>query len=83
VTTRVDLIRRILKALDATEGFPLPEETLIDAVTIRFAPSPPRADVAEAIKRAEAQGYISGTEVELQGVVWGLTAKGQSKVRTL
>ena len=77
------LQRRVLLALLACDGLPLPHDTLVDAVTINFVPRPTRGDVESAIKSCEASGFIAGATVELEGIQWGLTGKGTLKARQL
>jgi hypothetical protein len=81
--TRVDLIRRILLALNSMGGQPCSEGILIDAVTIRFTPRPTQGDVLEAIRDAEAAGYISGLSDDLEGRIWMFTPKGQLRARAI
>ena len=80
---RTDLTRRVLLALNSMGGQPCSEGILIDAVTIRFNPRPTQGDVEEAIRDAEAGGYITGLSDDLEGKVWMLTQKGQLRARTL
>lgn len=83
MTLRQQLQRRILLVLRQLDGLPLEHETLVDAVALRVSPRPPRGDVEEAIKDVEASGHVHGTNVELQGIVYTLTAKGQSAAQQL
>lgn len=81
--SRVDLIRRCLVALAAMDGQPMQQDLLVDAMMLRFSPRPTRGDVDAAIRDAEASGYIAGTTVDLEGVVWTLTSKGTLKAQSL
>jgi DNA-binding PadR family transcriptional regulator len=73
----------LLLVLNSMSGQPCSENILIDAVTIRFTPRPTQGDVMEAIRDAEASGYISGLSDDLDGRIWALTPKGQLRARSL
>ena len=77
------LKRRVLLVLRQLDGQPMEQDILVDAVTIRFTPRPTRADVEEAVKDLEASGHVQGTTVELQGIVYTLTAKGTAAAQSL
>jgi DNA-binding PadR family transcriptional regulator len=83
MTARTDIIRRLLLVLNSMGGQPCSESILIDAVTIRFTPRPTQGDVMEAIRDAEAGGYISGVSDDLDGRIWALTPKGQLRARSV
>jgi ribonuclease HI len=83
MTTRRELSRRILLVLRQLAGQPMEHDILVDSVTIRFQPRPTRSDVEEAIRDLEASDHLTSTEMELQGVVHALTAKGTSAAQQL
>lgn len=73
--------RFALRALSGMSDTPCPADTLRD--TLRVAFGVPIGDLDRAVHELERDGYIVGTTVDLVGVVWTLTAKGQLKVNTL
>lgn len=81
MSPRAQLIRRILLALDSLDGNPMDQDLLVDAVSLRFTPRPPKAEVEDAIKEADQAGFIAGTTVEFEGVKWLLTPKGKLKAQ--
>jgi DNA-binding PadR family transcriptional regulator len=83
MSTRTELTRRVLLALNSMGGQPCSQTILVDAVTIRFTPRPTQGDVEEAIHDAEASGYISGMTDDLEGKLWMLTPKGQLRARSI
>lgn len=81
---RLKLIQMILRALNAADGMPMPENALISAVQIQMRPADPTdGDVREAIMDAEGRHYISGVTDDLTGRSWTLTEQGKHKARQL
>lgn len=62
---------------------PFSESLLVDAASLRFDPRPTQGDVTDAIKQAEASGFIAGYSDELDGKIWQLTPKGILRAREL
>lgn len=74
--------RFILRAVSRMGGEPMAQDTLRDSVRLAF-PNVVRGDLDRAVMELEADGYLVGSNVELVGIVWSLTPKGQVKVNTL
>lgn len=71
-------------ALNAADGMPMPESALVAAVQLGASPDDPtRSDVREAVRDAEAEGWILGVDDKLTGRTWSLTEKGTHKARQL
>lgn len=68
----------ILRALHATKGSPLLDETLKSSVRSAFRHLVfTDGDLRDHIKACEAAELIAGTSDEVFGAVWVLTAKGK------
>lgn len=74
----------ILLALQACDGLPMPQTALVSAVQGLARPGvPTQADVCEALKSVEADGYCSGAADDMTETTWTLTTKGVHKARSL
>lgn len=74
----------VLLALHACDGLPLPQPALIAAVQNLARPGQPtQADVLDALKAAEADGYAQGASDDLAETTWTLTTRGVHKARQL
>ena len=74
----------ILLALQACDGLPMPQGALVGAVQNLSRPGlPTQADVLDALKAVEADGYASGASDDISETTWTLTTKGIHKARTL
>ena len=74
----------ILLSLQACDGLPMPESALIGAVQNLARPGQPTvADVREALKAVESDGYASGASDDMTETTWTLTTKGIHKARQL
>jgi DNA-binding MarR family transcriptional regulator len=82
---RQHLKKFILLALNQADGLPFPESALAQAVKQLARPGQPTsADVADALRDCEADGFISGVTDELTHErTWTLTARGVHKARQL
>ena len=85
IAMRTKLKRGILLVLLAWDEMPMLEDALVSAVQAHARPSAPTAaDVAEALKDVEAEGFVSGvTDDFSQARSWTLTEKGTHKARQL
>jgi len=73
-----------LRALEACEGVPMPEDSLISAVQILCRPQrPTRSDIETALRSLEAEKFVSGVSDSIIGTSWALTPKGVHKARQL
>ena len=78
------LKRFILLALNACDGLPMPQYALIGAVQAMAQPGQPtKADVEDALKSVEAEGYADGASDDIAETTWTLTTKGVHKARKL
>ena len=83
-TMKNHLKKFILLALNACDGLPMPEPALLGAVQNLARPGQPTlADVREALKAVEADGYCSGAADDMTETTWTLTTKGVHKARSL
>ena len=74
----------VLLALKACDGLPMPQSALVQAVKQLARPGQPTtADVEDALKDIEAEGYTQGASDDISETTWTLTAKGVHKARTL
>jgi hypothetical protein len=74
----------ILLALNACDGMPMPQAALVGAVQNLARPGQPtRADVEDALKAVEAEGYAQGASDDISETTWTLTTKGVHKARKL
>lgn len=82
---RTQLKRGVLLVLAAWDGMPMPEGSVISAVQAHARPEKPTdADVTEALKDCESEGYISGVTDDFEkSRTWSLTEKGKHKARQL
>lgn len=81
---RKKLERLVLLALNACDGLPMPEDSLVAAVQVMSRPeTPTRSDVLDAIKAAEVDGFAQGANDALTSTTWTLTTKGTHKARQL
>lgn len=81
---RQHLKKFILLALNACDGLPMPEPALISAVQNLAAPGQPtQADVKEALRAIEADGYAQGASDDIAETTWTLTTRGLHKARSL
>ncbi|MEI8289815.1 MAG: hypothetical protein WCH99_10105 [Verrucomicrobiota bacterium] len=76
---------KVLLALNAADGVPFPASALAQAVKQLARPGQPTsADVADALRACEEDGYISGvTDPLTNEVTWTLTEKGVHKARQI
>lgn len=82
---RTHLKKFILLALNQADGLPFPESALAQAVKQLARPGQPTsADVADALRACEEEGFITGVTDELtHEITWTLTAKGIHRARQL
>jgi len=81
---KTHLKKFILLALNACGGLPMPQVALISAVQGLARPgAPTQADVLDALKAVEADGYANGVSDDISETTWTLTTKGIHKARTL
>ena len=74
----------ILLALNACDGMPMPQSALVGAVQNLARPGQPtKADVEDALKAVEAEGYADGAADDIAETTWTLTTKGVHKSRKL
>lgn len=74
----------ILLALNRCDGTPMPEAALVQATKLAARPGQPTdADVLDALKAVEADGYVTGVTDDITGREWTLTTKGVLKARQL
>ena len=75
----------ILRALEAADGVPMPDNALPTAVRAAMQPSPPpEGDIAVAKRELATHGYIHGTEDDMtKELTWTLTTKGQHKAKQI
>ena len=74
----------ILLALNACDGLPMPQNALVSAVQGLARPGlPTKADVEDALKTVEADGYANGASDDIGETTWTLTTKGIHKARSL
>jgi hypothetical protein len=79
-----EIKRFVLRALNRTEGLPMPDDTLDDAVRRAVVPVPLKSDIQQAKHELEESDFIQGKKDELDGqVTWSLTGKGQHKAAQL
>jgi len=76
---------KVLLALNAADGVPFPASALAQAVKQLARPAQPTsADVADALRACEEEGYICGvTDTLTNEVTWTLTEKGVHKARQI
>ena len=60
----------------------MPMDALRDSIRIVHSQLT-AGDADRAVRELEADGYISGTNVDLVGIVWTLTPRGQIKLGQL
>lgn len=81
---RTHLKKFILQALHACDGLPMPQAALIGAVQNLARPGQPtQADVLDALKAVEADGYVNGAADDIMDTTWTLTTRGVHKARNL
>jgi len=82
---RAKLKRGVLLVLQAWDGLPMVEASLLQAVRLHARPAEPTdGDLVEALKDCEAEGYVQGaTDAFTQERSWTLTEKGIHKARQL
>lgn len=81
---RKKLERLVLLSVNACDGLPIPESALVSAVQQLARPEyPTLADVQEALRQAEADGFIAGASEALMERSWTLTTTGIHKARQL
>ena len=81
---RKTIKRFILITLNQCDGVPCPETALVQATRNLSRPDQPTvADVLEALKDVEAEGFVTGLTDSITGREWVLTNKGQLKARQL
>lgn len=74
----------ILRALNRTEGLPLPDKLLVEAANGAMTPPPTVGDINAAKRELEIGGFIHGTTDDFDKTVsWTLTPKGQHKANQL
>jgi len=74
----------VLRALLATLGSPMPDDSLRSAVRNNFPHvAITQGELRELIQSTEAAGLISGTNDEVFGLMWALTPKGKIKAQQL
>ena len=74
----------VLLALNACDGLPMPQSALTGAVQAMARPaSPTKADVEEALKAVESDGYAMGASDDMTETTWTLTTAGVHKARKL
>jgi len=75
---------QVLRVLLKASGQPIPQATLCDALRLSFPHvSFTQLDLNRWIADCEELQWIAGTEDELLGKIWGLTAKGQLRAQGL
>jgi hypothetical protein len=75
---------KLLLALQACDGLPMPQSALVAAAKNLIRPyTVTTADVEDALKGVEADGYASGASDDLNETTWTLTTKGIHKARQL
>lgn len=78
------LKRSLLVVLAACDGLPMPEDAMISAVMLNARPDmPTKADVVDALRAVESDGYVCGLTDDLTGRSWSLTEKGKHRARTI
>lgn len=82
---RLRLKRLILLSLQACDGMPMPQGSLLAAVGSLARPDEPtRGDLLEALNEVDAQGFAAGeTDDFTLERSWVLTTKGKLKARQL
>lgn len=75
--------RWVLLSLLQCGDQPMPERALISAVRVAASGNPTDSDILADVRSAEADGYVTGTEVDVLGRFWMLTTKGKFKARQL
>ena len=74
----------ILQTLEACDGVPMPEPSLIAAVQILSRPHrPTRSDIQSALRSLEDENFLTGVSDTIIGTSWTLTPKGTHKARQL
>jgi hypothetical protein len=74
----------ILLALNACDGMPMPQSALVGAVQNLARPGQPtKADVEEALRATEMDGYVCGAADDIAETTWTLTTTGVHKARKL
>jgi len=77
-----NLKQNILKTLEACDGLPMPEVSLISGVQILARPcQPTQSDVQAAMRALESEQFIAGVSDSIIGTSWTLTPKGVHKAR--
>ena len=69
--------RFILRVIRDRGDSPINEDTILDALDLRYGDELTRDDGRAHIKALAREDFITGTSVELIGIVWGLTPKGR------
>ena len=81
---RRQLERLVLLTIAACDGRPMPESALTSAVCgLGRHLNPTLADVEEALRQAEVDGFVSGASEALMERSWTLTTAGIHKARQL
>jgi len=76
--------RSLLLILLAADGVPMPESAALEAARIHARPlTPTDADVLDALRDLETDGYAAGVTDDIEGRTWALTTKGTHKARQL
>lgn len=75
---------QILRLLLANQGEPLQQGNLFEALQLSFSHvTLTQSDLKRWLRDCEDLGWIAGTNDDLLGPLWGLTAKGQLRAQNL
>jgi predicted deacetylase len=80
---KTQLLLSLLSVLQACDGLPMPESTLLTAVRLHSRPrQPSQADTLDALHELETKGYAEAFTDDLtEERTWTLTNKGAHKAR--
>jgi hypothetical protein len=79
-----EIVRAILKTLDALEGVPAYEDMIVDAVAVVLPVKPTQAEFDEALKHCDSKRWIAGLPSHItEKLKWTITDKGQAAMLEL
>jgi len=82
MSAKANEIRRfILRVVRDRGDSPINEDTILDALDLRYGDELTRDDGRAHIKALGREDFLTGTSVVLLGIVWGLTPKGRVAVQ--
>ena len=82
--SRKQIIGKILLALHAADGVPMPESAIVRGAQVLSRPDEPTiGDVLEALKVAQAQKLVDGITDDVTETSYALTKLGKHQARQL